>query len=336
MKLLKNLFLLLLIAIIGISIYIATIDGKYDIKTSKIIKAPVSVVYNSINNYKNWENWGPWYEIDSTIVASFPEITSGEGATYSWTGKEGNGSMKTISVIPNKEIIQQINFGTDSSPEVYWNFDKVEDGTNVTWGIRGKNSFGEKAYFLINGGVESKMKPMFDRGLELFEEYISKEMDKHSIEYKGVVDYGGGYYLYQTTSCKIDEIDSKMGSMMKAVQKYIAENSIESFGKPFILNHKWDEINKTTMFSACIPVKERIITTGDVLTGFLKPQKTYKTLFKGNYKFSEEAWNGAYKTLAEEGFTALENGEPFEVYTVNPHDTENPSEWVTEIYIPIE
>lgn len=336
MKFIKYLFLLLLIVIIGASIYIATLDGNYDIKSTKTIKAPVEVVYTNINDYKNWKEWGPWYEIDSTIIASYPEITSGVGASYTWTGKEGNGSMKTISLIPNKEIIQQINFGTGSSPEVYWEFDETDDGTDVTWGMRGENSFSEKAYFLAQGGVEKNMKPMFNRGLELLEQYILKEMDKHSFDFKGVVDYGGGYYLYQTTSCKMDEIDTKMGKMLTTLINYVAENNIESSGKPFMLFHKWDVVNNATMFSVCSPIKERIITTGDVLTGFLKPQKTFKTIFKGNYKFSDEAWLKAYKAIEEQGLKAVENGESFEVYTVNPHDTENPAEWVTEIYIPIE
>lgn len=335
MKLLKNVFLLLLIVIISLSIYVATIDGKYDVKRSHTIKAPVEVVFNEINDFKNWENWGPWYEIDSTIVASFPDLTSGVDASYSWTGDDGNGSMKTLSIIPNKEIIQQIDFGTGTTPEVYWNFNKTEVGTEVTWGMRGKNGFMEKAYFLTQGGIEKSMAPMYSRGLELLENHIQKQLDKHSIEDKGVVDHGGGFYLYLTTSCKMEDLSKKMEEMFPAIMKYMTENSLESSGKPFTLNHKWDEKNNTAMFSTCIPVSERIITTGEVLTGFLKPQKTYKTILKGDYKFSYNAWEEAYKNLYKNGFKEIEGGEPIEVYSVSPHDTPNPSKWVSEIYIPI-
>ena len=336
MKLLKNVFLLLLIVIISLSIYVATIDGKYDVKRSHTIKAPIEVVFNEINDFKNWENWGPWYELDSTIVASFPEITSGINASYTWTGADGNGSMKTLSLIPNKEIIQQIDFGMGSTPEVYWNFDKTEFGTEVSWGMRGKNGFMEKAYFLTQGGIEKSMAPMYTRGLELLEKHLLKELEKHSIYVKGVVDHGGGFYLYQTTSCKMEDISEKMDEMFPAIMKYMTENAIESSGKPFTLNHKWDEKNNSTMFSTCVPISERIITTGDVLTGFLEPQKTFKTILKGDYKFSYSAWEEAYKKLHENGFKEIEGSEPIEVYKVSPHDTPNPSKWVSEIYIPIQ
>jgi len=336
MKLLKYLFFLILILIIGGSIYLATLNGSYDIKQTKIIKAPVEVVFNEINDYKNWQHWSPWLEMDSTIVATYPEITSGVNASYSWTGKEGGGSMKTISLIPNKEIIQQIDFGTGSTPEVYWNLKKVDNGTEVTWGIRGKNTFTEKAYWLTQGGIEKNIKPMYIRGLDLLDTYITKEMEKHSIVSKGIVDYGGGYYLYLTTSCKITDLDKKIEPMFSEIMKYMEENNLQSSGKPFTINHKWDEENNTTMFSTCIPVSERIITTGNVLTGFLKPQKTFKTVFTGDYKYNTEAWEAAFKNLYAQNLKEIENAEPFEVYLVSPHDTSNPSKWITEIYIPIQ
>jgi len=336
MKSLKYIFFLLLIIIIGTSVYIATLDGRYNFKQTRVMKVPVEMVYNNVNNFKNWKNWGPWYETDSTIVASYPEITSGVGASYSWTGNEGNGYMKTTTLILNKEIIQQIDFGSETTPEIYWDFEKVEDGTKVTWGMRGENTFEEKAYWIFNGGIQKNMNPMFERGLELLEQQLLKEMDKHSIAYKGVVDYGGGYYLYLTTSCRNEDTATKIKEMFPEIIKYMSDHQIESHGKPFTLNHQMDSINNTVIFSTCIPVKERIETDGNVLTGFLAPQKTFKSVFKGDYKFLPETWPKIYKTLGEESYTPIEKGFSFEIYTIDPTQSPNPAEWLTEIYVPIE
>jgi len=300
------------------------------------MKVPLKMVFNNVNDYKNWQDWGPWYELDSTIVASYPEITSGIDASYSWTGKDGDGSMKTISFIPNKEIIQQIDFGSDTKPEVYWDFEKVEDGTQVTWGMRGENTFGEKIYWLTNGGIEQNMAPMYQRGLELLEKQLLLEMDKHSTTYIGEVDHGGGFYLYQTTTCRHKDVAIKMEEMFEAISVYMKSNYISASGAPFTLNHKIDIENGAVIFSSCVPVKERIITEGDVFTGYLAPQKTFKTVFKGHYKFLSELWPRIYSELEIQNFTALEKGNSFEIYTVSPKKNENPAEWVTEIYIPIE
>lgn len=336
MKSLKYIFFLILIVIIGCSIYIATLDGNYNIQQTKIMKVPLKMVFNNVNDYKNWNDWGPWLELDSTIVTSYPEITSGVGGSYSWTGKDGNGSMKTTSLIPNREIIQRIDFGTETTPEVYWNFEKVENGTKVTWGMKGKNSFSEKAYWLTQGGISKNMVPMYQRGLELLENHLIKEMEIHSIDFKGEIDYGGGYYLYQTISCRNEDSPQKMAEMFPKITEYMSANQIESFGKPFTLNHQIDLLNGTVMFSACIPVKERIITEGDVLTGYLEPVKTFKAIFKGSYKYLPETWPKIYKEINEKSYVPIEKGFSFEIYTISPEQTENPAEWITEIYIPIE
>lgn len=337
MKSLKYIFFFVLTIVIGASIYIATLDGNFNMKVSKTMKIPEQVVFNNINDFKNWVHWGPWYETDPTIETTFPEKTSGIGASYTWTGKNGLETIKTISLIPNKEIIQEIDFGSDTKPEVYWNIEKVNDSTTVTWGIRGTNSFREKIYWLTKGGIDINLKPIYERGLELLEQQLLKEMDMHSIEYKGVVDYGGGYYLYQTVACRNEDAPQKMAEMFPAIIKFMDTNHIEASGKPFTLNHKIDFENNTVLFSACIPVKERIISTeSDVLTGFLEPQRTFKTIFKGNYKFLPAAWPNFYKTLESEGYTPIEKGYSFEFYTISPKDNPNPAEWLTEIYIPIQ
>lgn len=335
MRVLKYILLIFLIIVIGGSLYIATLKPTYEIVSHQFVNAPVSVVFDEVNDYKNWKNWGPWYKTDSLIVASYPEITSGEGASYSWTSNEGNGFIKTRSILPNEEIIQQIDFGTGSTPEVFWEFQPKDNGTYVTWGIRGKNTFSEKIYWLFKGGIEKNMTPMFNKGLELLAAYLSNEMEKHSVNFKGLVDYGGGFYLYQTTSCKISLITEKKTTMLAEIKAYMTNNAIDMYGKPFILYHKWDKVLKTTMFSVCFPVNERLITTGNVLTGFLVPQKTFKTECVGDVKFLEQAWYSAYDKIKESGLIAMENGEPFEIYKIGPNETLNPSKWITEIYIPV-
>lgn len=336
MRALKYILLFVLVFIIGSSIYVATLKADYDIKSTKTINVPVEIVFNEINDFKNWNNWGPWLEMDSTIVASYPEITSGVGASYSWTGKEGVGSMKTISVIPNQEIIQQIDFGTGSTPEVYWELNAVKNGTELTWGMRGKNSFSEKLYWLFNGGIEKNMTPMYTRGLELLNNHLLKYLGKYSVDFKGIVDFGGTFYLYKTTSSKINLINKKKVDMFKNIDKYMIENAIESNWHNFTLFHQWDEKNDVAIFSTCIPTQDKPLANEEILAGYIEPQKMFKTIFMGDYKFSKIAWDAAYKELEKQGFISPEKSEPFEVYNIGPKNTIDPTKWVLEIYIPIE
>ena len=63
----------------------------------------------------------------------------------------GDGAMRNTKVIPNKEIEQIIVFNTplgDSESDVYWKFEEGEAAgtTDVTWGMKGEQSFLEKVF----------------------------------------------------------------------------------------------------------------------------------------------------------------------------------------------
>ena len=149
MKIIKYLLFLILIVIIGGAIFFATKNGTFDVAESKVIEAPVEVIYNNIQDFENWQEWGPWMKIDTNIVINYAEKTEGEGASYSWRSDHdevGSGSMQTIKVIPNKELDQKIVFNTpfgNSENDVYWLFEETETRgqTKVTWGMKGEQTF---------------------------------------------------------------------------------------------------------------------------------------------------------------------------------------------------
>ncbi|MCK5638373.1 MAG: SRPBCC family protein [Flavobacteriaceae bacterium] len=338
MKILKYIFFLLLALIVIGSIYLATLDGSYDVKRSRVIQAEPEVVFNDLNDYKNWAEWGPWYEQDTTIAATYANNTVGEGGSYSWTGKEGGGTMNTLKVDKPKSLDQEIIFNTpfgDMRSDVYWKLEKVKEGTNLTWGMKGEMGFFSR---FMASGMEDQIGPMEERGLELFDKNLLKKTKVFSIETNGVVDYSGGYYLYTTASCKIEEIDSKYPVLLLKIYGFNKTNNIRTKGGPFTLYHKYDEENGTAMFSVCYPVAEKMITPSgsDILSGFMESGKYFKTTLKGSYENSDEAWKTAMKEVENiEGYSMNENGEPFEVYGNNPHDTPNPADLITEIYVPV-
>ena len=160
-------------------------------------------------------------------------------------------------------------------------------------------------------------------------------MEKHEIEIKGIVDHGGGYYLYKTTDSNITDVSAKTNEMFTEVQNFMDENNIKPAGDYFTINHSINKIDNTFNFSACIPVREQITATNNILIGYLESQQTFKVVFKGNYKFLPQWWPTIYKALNESGFEPVEKGYSLEFYTINPKNTPNPADWVTEIYIPI-
>ena len=341
MKYLKYILLLLLLIIVGGSIYVATLDSDFEVTRSRTINAPAEVVFKNVADYKNWPSWSPWIEKDTLTELTFSDVSSGVGAMYSWKSDIiGEGKMETVNITDNEVIDQKITFISpyESTSDINWKFEPTDSGTNVTWSMKGKNGFMEKAYMLFAGGIDKMVGPDFERGLIKLDSVVKEDMNKYSVTVNGITTHGGGYYLFNTTSCKIEEVSAKMQEMMPLVGMYVQKNNIPMAGAPFTLYHKYDIENNAVIFSCAVPVTDKVITDADsgIQTGMLKPFTALKTTLKGNYDKLEEAWTTAMKHIADNGLKEVPTNPYLEVYQTDPMTIVNPADWITEIYIPVE
>ncbi|OYX24807.1 MAG: transcription activator effector-binding protein [Flavobacteriales bacterium 32-35-8] len=339
MKTFKYISFLLLIAIIGTSIYIAVQPNEFSFSRSRVIQAPVSVLFNKVNDFKNWPEFSPWMEQEPDAKLTYGEKTVGVGAHYSWNGAVlGEGSMKTLAANDNQFISQLISFIKPFKLEsdIQWDFEPTEEGTKVTWSMAGKQDFMTKMYTVFSGTIEKNTAPDFERGLFKLDSTVIADMKKYSITVSGITEHGGGYYLYTTTSSKINEVSSTIADMLPKITKYAQENNIAMAGAPFVSYITWDEQNNATIFSVCVPTTDRVITTdSNVLTGELPAFRAVKTTLKGNYTNLKEAWDVASDYIPKNGLEFADDGPMLEVYITDQTLYPNPADWVTDIYIAV-
>ncbi|MBL4663260.1 MAG: SRPBCC family protein, partial [Flavobacteriaceae bacterium] len=313
----------------------------FDITSTKTINAPVSMLFNNVNDFKNWQDWGPWMADDPNIQITYADTTMGVGGAYSWISEEmGDGSMKTLSTVENESIDQKIVFITpmgESTSDVYWKFKPSETGTEVTWGMKGEQSFMGKVFMAFQSeDFETSMKKMYSQGLNNLEQTMQLEMEKYSVTVEGIKDYGGGYYMYTTTASTQKDIGNKMRPMMGKVTGFMQQNNITMTGMPFTIYNEWDQANGTVIFSTAIPTSERIkVTEGDVLCGYMEPTAAVKTILMGNYTNLAEAYTKAQAYIAENNLIMDPAKKMFEVYSTDPELVPNPADWRTDIYVPV-
>ncbi|WP_299336061.1 SRPBCC family protein [uncultured Psychroserpens sp.] len=338
MKVLKYILFLLLIVFIGLAIYIAVQPNSFEVQRSKTINAPASVVYENIIDFKNWETWSSWVESDPEMTLSYPEQTRGINGSYSWEDADGVGVMKTIDAKTNSTIIQEMQFAEFPKSDVRWDLKPNPNGTtDVTWSIQGKDlPFGFKAYAAFTGGMEKQIGPHYERSLEKLDSILMVDMKKYTVNVEGITQHSGGFYLYNTTSCKLSDFKQKMQEMMPKIGGYALANNITMAGKPFVIYHKWDEENNAVMFSCCIPTTSKIISNDpEVITGQLEPFKALKTVLTGDYENLKEAWDTSMTYIEENNLELVENGPMIESYLTDPTSVPNPAQWITEIYLAI-
>lgn len=338
MKAVKFIIFLLLILIIGSCTYIAVQPNNYEVVRNRTINAPAAVIYNNVIDFKNWEAWSPWVEKEATTVITLPENTIGVDGSMSWEDKDGVGNMKTIAATPSNSINQEMQFADFEPSKVSWTFEPTDDGkTNVTWKMNGdKVPFGFKLYAFFNGGFDKMIGPDFERGLEKLDDIVVKSTKKHKITVNEVTEYGGGFYLYKTTNAKDSNISQKMAEQYGSLMNYVAQNNIAMAGMPLTIYNEMNSENGTVIMSNGIPVNQKIEVTddSDISCGYMEKMTVLKTTLTGNYTYLADAWDVALKHLADNNLVQSED-KPFEIYTNDPGQFPNPSDWVTEIYIPI-
>ncbi|MDG5492554.1 SRPBCC family protein [Psychroserpens sp. SPM9] len=339
MKALKYILFLLIILFIGASIYVAVQPNSFEVTRTKTINAPASVVYENVIDFKNWEAWSSWVEAKPETKITLAEQTRGIDGSYSWEDEDGVGRMKTVDTKLNEIIVQEMQFGEFPKSDVKWQLNPIEKGkTEVTWTISGKDlPFQVKAFSAFMGGMEKQIAPHFERGLEKLDSVLVADMKAYNITIEGITQHSGGFYLYNTTSCKMEDLQSKMQEMMPKIGGYALANNITMAGKPFVIYHKWDTDNNTVMFSYCIPTTSRILTNDpEVLTGQLDPFKAVKVVLKGGYENLEETWEKAMAYIQAEELVQPTTGIALESYAVDENTSPNPAHWITEIYLEVE
>ncbi len=345
MKFLKYILFIILIVIITTSVYFGAKNGKFDTGATRTMEVPAAVLYEQINNYTTWQEWGPWMELDPEIQINLGDTLIGIGAGYRWKSNHpdiGSGSIITNNTVENKSIEQQITFSQmfgASAHQMNWNITPAEDGlkTTVTWRIKGELTLIEKILVAFNSESKSATNELYAAGLEKLEQSAKASMEQYTVNFDGISEYGGGYYLFVTATTTQAQLATRIAPMMGQVAGYMQANRIAHSGKPFTIYNQVDSTIANMIVSAAIPVKERILTTAEseVLCGYMPPLTAIKTTLRGNYINLDKAYARGLQYIKEKGLTIDPQHPMFEIYVSDPGEIPNPSNWVTQVYIPI-
>jgi hypothetical protein len=135
MKILKRIAIVLLI-LFGVYILVSLfLPSHVRVERSAIIKAPVPVVFDAVNNFHTWQKWSYWDNIDPQMKSTYEGPESGVGAKHLWSSNDknvGTGNITIVAVKPNSEILTDLDFEGMGTSHGGWLFHEVDGGTEVT------------------------------------------------------------------------------------------------------------------------------------------------------------------------------------------------------------
>lgn len=335
MRILKYIFLLILLAMVAVIVFVATQKGDYSVERSKVIASPRPVVFNYVNDFRNWENFSTWGD-SASVKFTYPALTAGKGGSYSWKSADSEGSVRTVFVKDNDSIFQKMEFNGSPS-EVSWKFKDTVGGTKVTWRSKGRMSFLYKIQSITKGGIEKTTGALYEQGLASLDRTLDHEINTYSVAENGVVVKTGAKYLKQTITSTIANVPRNMQIMLSKMIYFFRKNNIAANGKPFVIYHTYDTANGISKFSVCMPVREEIRTTpeSDIQFGKYEATSAVKVTLNGDYSHRAEAWKKAADYLERHKLQRDPNVRVIEVFSKGIEEIKKPSKWVTHIYLPL-
>lgn len=340
MRAFKYIFILLLIVIVGGAVYFSVKDGTYDITKTQSIQAPPSLIFDEIKDFKQWNNWNPWLN-DKEVSSTMGTQTQGVDGNYSFTDAHGTGKMTIIGIELNKSLTIHMlydNGMTSSNSEIVMDLEQIENGTQITWNIKGEQGLLDKAMStILRTDKEEIIALKYEKGLKDLKEIVMESMTVQSSSVDGIIETGGGYFLFMSSSSKKEKLPELKNQMLQTIKLYMHRNQIDMYGVARVIYEKKDTLSNSVIFSTAIPVQNREITAleSTVLCSYQKPGKAVKITLKGAYTNLEEAWEKGEKFIAQNGLVKSEEA-PYEIYKTNPLLTPNPANYLTEIYLPIQ
>ena len=335
MRILKYIFLLLLLVFIASSIFIATQKADYKVSRSQVVNVSKTIAFDYVSDFANWPQWIIFEE--GKIEYVFPTYSDNKTSSFRWDGAKTSGSALTLLKSGTDSITQKMTYDGINS-ELKWYFKDTVGGTKITVVSAGKMDFMSKFRSIRNGKVDKFVGSFYENSLANLDKSLKHELKTFKVEVEGIVMKTGKFYIQQTILSKDSNITNNSRIMRAKLEGFVKENSIAADGQPFILYHYSDAVNSTTKFSVCYPVKNEIFISegSDISTGHFDSFRAVKTTLTGNYTHLPEAWLKTIQYLNTNKLTQKSSLPRLELYRISKEKASSPTQWVTELYLPIE
>lgn len=330
MKILKYLSLLFLLFLLAFVVFVATQPATYEITKQKEINTPSNSVFEYVNDFSNWNDWQQ-FNTEENFNFTTSQNTIGKKSYVKWDSENA-----IITTFAQKDSISQLFIQNDNKQTLHWKFKKLGNNTLASVTIKGDLSFTERIYSVLNGGITSYVGPQIQESLNKINNYFVSELGEYDIKVEGLVNRPSINYLEQKDSCLVKDFPKKSKALLKTMKNFIKSNDIETLEVPFVMFKNNENENKI-VYTMCVPVKEKIFTTPDSqiqgknYSSFL----AIKTILKGDYSHMKKAWAKTRNYIVTKKFNEDKKGFYIGIYKKSIPEVNEPSKWVTEIYIPI-
>ena len=332
MKILKTI-LFILLAVVLVLVLLGFAGPKdYDVSRSKVIDAPIPVVFGYLKSLKKQNTWGPWSKQDPDMKVTYEGEDGTVGFSSAWESDIVGKGRQEITSLTGNTVETKLTFYMpwgESSSTGYMHASDAEEGTEVTWGIRGENDFVGRIFGVFMN-MDKSIGPMFETGLDSLKAMVERDVQE---AYQGytvqTVDWSAKQYLAVRNTVAIDKMPELLGGYYGTVMGALEKAGGQMTGPATGLYYTWDMENNSTDMAAAVPVAATV----------KNPATQMISIPAGKALLIEHL--GAYDKLGEahEAMDAYINSTSAQIkppaieeYITDPSTEPDTSKWLTKIY----
>lgn len=332
MKIIKGLFLFVVILSVSFFIITLLLPSQYEIEREIEIKAPKTLVYYFINDLHNWKFWDYWYTLDTNQSRKYDGPVMGKNSSFRWESKfqnVGKGSLKILENDYFNKIHSELTFGREMLANSDFFIDETSNGTKVRWKLYGSLPFVAKWFrFFMNETAGEDLRQGLINLKKITEKNVAEKVqfffdEIPTIHYVGIID---------SSLNEPQEISRKLSSAFQEIDKFIAEKGLKPTASAIAITISYE--SNSYKFIAALPVEslQNISVEGRTILDSIPSSKVVRCVYIGPYDYLNEAYDKTLQLIYTRNFRP--SGYSFALFVTDP-TMAKPNENVTIIYFPI-
>lgn len=300
---------------------------KMQILRTKQINAPVSKVFDILNDMSTWSKWSPWLIMDPDAKVDVAE----DHKSYSWEGNRvGSGHMEIVKANNEQSIDYDLTFlkPWKSRAKVKFVTTEKNGGTEVNWHMDSSLPwfmFWMKKMMLAFIGND------YERGLNLLKDYAEDGKVHSKLNWLGESQYPGCDFVGIKRNTTIEEMPKMMQADFENLIEYSKGLEGADMTRAFSMYHKFDFVKKIVSYTAGIPAAYiPSDLPSNIFSGKIPATKLYTIEHIGPYEHMGNAWTTIHAMHRNKEIKGRKDIHPFETYGNSPVNTD-PKELISYV-----
>lgn len=306
---------------------------SYHVERVITVKQSKSKLKNILTDLRQMRKWSPWLIVEPDAKVTFNTLQGKVGAMQTWEGEMvGFGSLE-LTEIHNNQLVYSLQFLKPfrSQSQVTFELTSEDKATKVSWNMYGKMPW---FLFFMTKVMKTYIGMDYERGLKMLKEYAETGKISSKLELVGEEKLEAIHYIGLKNSCLIQEIGEVMGRDFHSLGSYRETHQVSNEYRLFSIYHQFDMMKDHTTFVSCMAIDPDTEVAPPFIKGKIEPYRVLTVRHIGDYQHLGNAWSLAMNVVRSRKLRINKKSFGYEFYLNSSHDLP-PTEWITEIMIPL-